>query len=127
MLRDVMQVISRRTTGRTDRGRTTTTGRAWPDGQRTDDDDGADEGTDGRTADDDRDDGTRRDGQTEDGRRRRDGRRDGRTNRGRRRRRNEHTEPTDDIKQISNCGPKGTAHTTVVCAGRFFIKKTFFL
>ena len=44
MLRDVLQVIFRRTTGRTDRGRTTTTtdGRTWADGQRTDDDDGTD-------------------------------------------------------------------------------------
>ena len=46
MLRDVLQVIFRRTTGRTDRGRTTTTGRTTgrTDGQRTttghDDDDG---------------------------------------------------------------------------------------
>ena len=57
MLRDVLQVIFRRTTGRTDRGRTTTTtdGRGW-----TDDDDGTDDGTDGQTEDDD-DDGTRRD------------------------------------------------------------------
>jgi hypothetical protein len=73
MLCDVLQVIFRRTTGRTDRGRTTTTGRT--EGQKTDDDDGrtwtdgqrtGDDGTDGRTEDDD-DDGTRRDttGRTE--------------------------------------------------------------
>ena len=69
MLRDVLQVIFRRTTGRTDRGRTTTTGRTTgrTDGQRTDDDDGR----------------TWTDGRTEDGRRRRDGRRDARTDRGR--------------------------------------------
>ena len=83
MLRDVLQVIFRRTTGRTDRGRTTTTGRTdgqwtdddddgrtWTDGQRTDDDDGTDDGTDGRT-DGERTttttghDGTRRDGRRE--------------------------------------------------------------
>ena len=82
MLRDVLQVMFGRTTGRTDRGRTTTTGRTtgrtdgqrtddddgrtWTDGQRTDDDDGTDDGTNGRTEDDDEDDddddGTRRDG-----------------------------------------------------------------
>ena len=39
--------------------------RTWTGGQRTDDDDGTDNGTDGRTEDDD-DDGTRRDGRRED-------------------------------------------------------------
>ena len=69
------------TTRRNDRGRTTAmTGHDGMNGQRTDDDDGTEDGTDGRadrrTEDDDGDDGTRRDGWTEDGRGRRDGRRD---------------------------------------------------
>ena len=55
MLRDVMQVIIKRMTGRTDRERTTTTGRTATNGQRTDDDDGTDDGTDGWAEDDDGD------------------------------------------------------------------------
>ena len=49
MLHDVLQVIFRRTTGRADSGRTTTTGRTTgrTDGKRTDNDDGTDVG--GRT------------------------------------------------------------------------------
>ena len=80
MLRDVLQVILRRTTGRTDRGRTDDDdGRTWTDKQRTDDHDGTDDGTDGQrttttTDDDDDDDRTRRDTTGHD-RTRRDGRR----------------------------------------------------
>ena len=68
------KICSAQLLARTDRGRTTTTGRTTGQtgGQRLDDDDG----TDGRNEDDDGDDGTRRDGRrTEDGRRR-DGRTD---------------------------------------------------
>ena len=78
MLRDVMQVLIGRTMGRTDRGRTTTTGRTGTnghgttttdrqrnttgldgtDGQMADDDAGTDDGMDGLTKDADGDDGT---------------------------------------------------------------------
>ena len=69
VLRDVIKVIIRRTTGRTHRGRSTTTGWTTTDGQRTDDNDGMDDGTDGQTEDVGGDDWTRRNGRTEDGRR----------------------------------------------------------
>ena len=55
------QVIFGQTTGRTDGGRATTTGRTRTNGQRTyDEDDGTDAGMDGRTEDDDCNDGTNR-------------------------------------------------------------------